>query len=98
MTKPVPAGLATLADFRPNGEGSAIIPEQSPVRAIAEAHGFIDRNPIVPRKRRKPVDELGPALRRQGLADVGHRRDRHHRHHLPRSGVAIPPTRTAVSR
>jgi hypothetical protein len=57
MTKPVPAGLATLADFRPNGEGSAIIPEQSPVRAIAEAHGFIDRNPIVPRKRRKPVDE-----------------------------------------
>ena len=35
----------------------AIIPEQSPVRAIAEAHGFIDRNPVVPRKRRKPVDE-----------------------------------------
>src|SRR3954453_16601554 len=57
MTKPVPAGLATLADFRPNGEGSEIIAEQSPVRALPERHGFIDRTPIVPRKRRKPVDE-----------------------------------------
>ena len=57
MTKPVPAGLATLADFSPSGEGDSIAPEQFPVRAIAEAHGFIDRNPVVPRKRRKPVDE-----------------------------------------
>ena len=57
MTKPVPAGLAALADFCPSGEGVSIAPEQFPVRAIAEAHGFIDRNPVVPRKRRKPVDE-----------------------------------------
>jgi hypothetical protein len=57
MTKPVPAGLATLADFRPSGAEVSIAPEQLPVRAIAEAHGFTDRNPVVPRKRRKPVDE-----------------------------------------
>jgi hypothetical protein len=54
-TKPVPAGLATLADFRP----SAPVAEEHapPVRAIAEAHGFVERNPVVPRKRRKPVEE-----------------------------------------
>jgi hypothetical protein len=28
-----------------------------PARAIAQAHGFIERNPIMPRKRRRPVEE-----------------------------------------
>jgi hypothetical protein len=53
--KPIPAGLTSLADFRP-----AAAPEQmepAPVRAIAEAHGFVERNPVTPRKRRKGVDE-----------------------------------------
>jgi hypothetical protein len=55
MNKPIPAGLATLSDFQPS---TPIIEDQvSPVRAIAEAHGFVERNPVVPRKRRKPVEE-----------------------------------------
>ena len=28
-----------------------------PARVIAEAHGFIERNPVAPRKRRKGADE-----------------------------------------
>ena len=28
-----------------------------PVGVIAEAHGFVERNPMVPHKRRKPVEE-----------------------------------------
>jgi hypothetical protein len=52
-TKPVPAGLAGLADFRPT-----VAPEPAvSTKALAEAHGFVERNPMVPRKRRKPVDE-----------------------------------------
>jgi hypothetical protein len=31
--------------------------KNSPVHAIAEAHGFVERNPVVPRKRRRPVEE-----------------------------------------
>jgi hypothetical protein len=56
MSKPVPAGLASLADFRPSvaeGEGVAF----APARSVAEAHGFVERNPIAPRKRRKGADE-----------------------------------------
>ena len=56
MNKPVPAGLTSLADFRPSvaeGEGASPVP----ARAIAEAHGFIERNPVAPRKRRKGADE-----------------------------------------
>jgi hypothetical protein len=55
MNKPIPAGLATLSDFRPS---APIVEDQTPpVRAIAEAHGFVERNPVVPRKRRKSVEE-----------------------------------------
>jgi hypothetical protein len=55
MNKSVPAGLATLADFRPT---APTLPEEvTPTRAIAEAHGFVERNPIMPRKRRRPVEE-----------------------------------------
>lgn len=54
MTKPVPAGLASLADFRP---APSPVEEPAPVRAIAEAHGFVERNPVTPRKRRKGADE-----------------------------------------
>lgn len=57
MTKPVPAGLASLADFLPSvveGEGAAA---PLPARAVAEAHGFVERNPVAPRKRRKGADE-----------------------------------------
>jgi hypothetical protein len=58
MTKPVPAGLASLSDFRPAPPSPAtddLAP--TPMKAIAEAHGFVERNPVVPRKRRRPVDE-----------------------------------------
>jgi hypothetical protein len=55
MNKPVPAGLATLTDFRPTPPAPQI--EAAPVRAIAEAHGFIERNPVTPRRRRRPVEE-----------------------------------------
>jgi hypothetical protein len=55
MSKPVPAGLATLSDFRPTTPAPE--PEAAPVRAIAEAHGFVERNPVTPRKRRRPVEE-----------------------------------------
>jgi hypothetical protein len=54
-TKPIPAGLTSLAEFRPSGTPEQIAP--APVRAIAEAHGFVERNPVTPRKRRKGVDE-----------------------------------------
>ncbi len=59
MSKPIPAGLATLADFRPVAPPAAAEPEPvaTPVRAVAEAHGFVERNPIMPRKRRRPVEE-----------------------------------------
>jgi hypothetical protein len=53
-TRPVPAGLAGLTDFRPATLAEA---ETAAIRPIAEAHGFVERNPAVPRKRRKPVDE-----------------------------------------
>lgn len=58
-TRSIPAGLTSLTDFRPSaapleaGEGTPA----SAIRVIAEAHGFVERNPITPRKRRKPVDE-----------------------------------------
>ena len=54
MTKPVPAGLASLADFRP---AAPTVEEPAPVRAIAEAHGFVERNPVTPKKRRRGTDE-----------------------------------------
>ena len=55
MTRPVPPGLTGLADFRPT---TASAPEdRAAVLPIAEAHGFVERNPMVPRKRRKLVDE-----------------------------------------
>jgi hypothetical protein len=57
MTKPVPAGLASLSDFRPAHQAVTDDPAPAPMKAIAEAHGFVERNPVVPRKRRKPVDE-----------------------------------------
>jgi hypothetical protein len=54
----VPAGLSTLVDFKPaGGAGEATTVPDAPMRAIAEAHGFVERNPAVPLKRRKPVDE-----------------------------------------
>ena len=56
MSRPVPAGLATLTDFQP-APPAAPVERSAPMKAIAEAHGFVERNPIVPRKRRKPVDE-----------------------------------------
>lgn len=55
MNKPIPAGLVSLADFQPTPPSGAV--EPPPLRAIAEAHGFVERNPVTPRKRRKPVDE-----------------------------------------
>jgi hypothetical protein len=57
MTKPVPAGLASLSDFRPVHQAATDDPAPAPMKAIAEAHGFVERNPVVPRKRRRPVDE-----------------------------------------
>ena len=52
-TKTVPAGLAGLADLQPT---IATEPSVS-TKALAETHGFVERNPLVPRKRRMPVDE-----------------------------------------
>lgn len=56
MTRPIPAGLTGLSDFRPS---PAPQPEPAPTaRAIAEAHGFVDRSPQPTiRKRRKPTEE-----------------------------------------
>jgi len=55
--RPIPAGLAALSEFRP-APAAPDTNDRAPVaRAIAEAHGFIERNPMTPRKRRKPVDE-----------------------------------------
>ena len=53
--KPIPAGLSSLADFRPSAAAEA--EEAVPVRAIAEAHGFVERNPVTPRKRKKGAEE-----------------------------------------
>ena len=55
MNRPVPAGLTGLSDFRP---AQAAEPQPAPAaRAIAEAHGFVERNPQTIRKRRKPTEE-----------------------------------------
>lgn len=55
-TRPIPPGLTALSEFRPTSLSEAL--DRTPsTRAIAEAHGFTERNPITPRKRRKPVDE-----------------------------------------
>ena|SRR5215203_7546965 len=57
-TRPVPAGLASLTDFRPQADAEDPSRTAAPIRAIAEAHGFVERNsPAAPRKRRRPVDE-----------------------------------------
>jgi hypothetical protein len=56
MNKPVPAGLASLADFRPSAS-APIAEDLTPARAVAEAHGFVERNPVTPRKRKKGADE-----------------------------------------
>ena len=45
-------------DFKPAiGAGEGVTVPEAPLRAMAEAHGFVERNPAVPLKRRKPVDE-----------------------------------------
>ena len=55
MSRPTPAGLMGLSDFRP---AQAPEPPSAPAaRAIAEAHGFVERNPPTIRKRRKPTEE-----------------------------------------
>ena len=38
-----------------------------------------------------------PALRREGLADAGDRRHRDHRLRVPRTGLAVPPSRSTVT-
>ncbi|CAA2109007.1 hypothetical protein MBUL_04500 (plasmid) [Methylobacterium bullatum] len=55
-TRPVPAGLSDLADFRATPE-TATPEETRDVRAAAAAHGFIERSRLTPRKRRRPADE-----------------------------------------
>src|ERR1700712_3691851 len=58
MDAPVnrPAGLSALSSIRP---AAAAVPDAPPAaRAIAEAHGFVDRGPQPTiRKRRKPTEE-----------------------------------------
>lgn len=55
MNRPIPAGLTGLSEFRP---APASEPEAPPAaRAIAEAHGFVERNPATVRKRRRPAEE-----------------------------------------
>ena len=58
MTRPVPAGLAGLSDIRPSrpAETEAEVPARES-RAIAEAHGFVDRDPQTVRKRRRAAEE-----------------------------------------
>lgn len=59
MNRPIPAGLTGLSDFRPapTQEPEAMPPAPA-ARAIAEAHGFVDRSPQPTiRKRRKPTEE-----------------------------------------
>lgn len=56
MSRPIPAGLTGLSDFRPAPTADAE-PPQAP-RAIAEAHGFVSRDPQPTiRKRRRPAEE-----------------------------------------
>lgn len=54
--RPIPAGLAALSEFRPTSAPETVVSAPA-ARAIAEAHGFVERNPLTPRKRRKPVEE-----------------------------------------
>lgn len=57
MNRPVPAGLTGLSDFRPSPASDQDAPAPA-ARAIAEAHGFVDRDPPpTVRKRRRPADE-----------------------------------------
>lgn len=53
-TRPIPAGLSSLAEFRPTPAASP--QPETDVRALAEAHGFRDRDPVQ-RKRRKSASE-----------------------------------------
>lgn len=55
MSKPTPAGLANLGDFKP----AASAPEPPPVvsRTAAAAHGFVERDPPKPIKRRRASEE-----------------------------------------
>ncbi|GJD53880.1 hypothetical protein OPKNFCMD_6659 [Methylobacterium crusticola] len=58
MNRPVPAGLASLSDFRPSSASPETAePAATSTKAIAEAHGFVERNPVTIRKRRKPTEE-----------------------------------------
>lgn len=59
MNRPVPAGLAGLSDFRPSSAPEQDTPAPpSTARTIAEAHGFVDRDPPqTVRKRRRPAEE-----------------------------------------
>lgn len=56
MNRPIPAGLTGLSDFRPVPAAEAA--PAPAARAIAEAHGFVSRDPQPTiRKRRKPSEE-----------------------------------------
>lgn len=57
MSRPIPAGLTGLSDFRPTQALEPHTPAAPAARAIAEAHGFVERNPQTIRKRRKPTEE-----------------------------------------
>ena len=52
-----PAGLGALSSIRPTA-GPTPEPPPAAARAIAEAHGFVDRSPQPTiRKRRRPTEE-----------------------------------------
>lgn len=60
MNRQIPAGLTGLSDFRPATppEHEVAPPAAPAARAIAEAHGFVDRSPQPTiRKRRRPAEE-----------------------------------------
>ena len=69
MSKPTPAGLANLADFKPAARQSQ---DEAPVvsRASAAAHGFVERDPPKPvRRRRAPEEPSVSFTMRVGISD-----------------------------
>ncbi|MGX7709382.1 hypothetical protein [Methylobacterium sp. Gmos1] len=55
MSKPTPAGLANLGDFKPATPAPDEVPAVS--RAAAAAHGFVERDAPKPIKRRRASEE-----------------------------------------
>lgn len=58
MTRPVPAGLSALDRIRPAADApTEETPLQAANRALAQAHGFVPRDPVEQRNRKRAPAE-----------------------------------------